>query len=197
MYFVMTAPAFPVFHLFICQHGVAMIAPVNGRLFLDRQTPFIKQFEKPLGPFIIVRHTGNGFPVPIIRQAQRFQLTGHIGNILQCPFFRRNIMFNCRIFRRHAKRIVTHRMQHVHAPHRTKTGHYVANRIITHMPHMQIAGRIRKHFQHIRFRFGRIRFPFKCFVVFPILLPFRFYGMGRIFFVYHYPDLQILQYFQL
>ena len=65
-------------------------------------------------------------------------------------------MLDGRIFRRHAKRVKAHGMQHIKAPHGAEAGNHVANGIVAHVAHMQIAGGIREHLQYIGFGFGRI-----------------------------------------
>ena len=94
-------------------------------------------------------------------------------------------MLDSRIFRRHAKGVKAHGVQYIKAPHGAETGNHIANGIVAHVAHMQIAGGIREHLQYIGFGFGRINLAFKSVVLFPVLLPFLFYGMGSIFFFHH------------
>ena len=94
-------------------------------------------------------------------------------------------MLNGRILRRHAKGIKAHGMQHIKAPHGAEPGYNVADRIIANMAHVQVSGGIRKHFQYIGFWLCRIHFAFKGLVLFPVLLPLFFNGMGSIFFFQH------------
>ena len=72
MNFVLAAPAFSVFYLLVGQYGIAVVAPVYGRILFNSQSPFVEQFKEPFRPFIIIRFTGNGFPVPVIGQPQLF-----------------------------------------------------------------------------------------------------------------------------
>ena len=182
---MVTAPAASVDNLLISQNSVAFTTPVDSRFFLDGQTALIKQLKEPLGPFIVIFLTGGNFAVPIIGQSQFLLLTGHVGDIFHRPFSRVDTMFDRGILSRHTKRIPAHRMQHVKTVHTAEAGNYVADGIIAYVPHMQVARRIREHFQHIRLGFACINISFKCLVIFPIFLPFAFYGMGNILFFDH------------
>ena len=182
VHFVVAAPALAFDDLFVGQHGVAMVAPVDGRLLFHSQAALIEQFEEPLGPFIVFRFARNDFPVPVIGQAHGLQLPCHVGDVVHGPFLRRDAMLDSGIFGRHAERVEAHGMQDIEAPHGAETRHYIADGVVAHMTHMQVARRIREHFQHIGFRFRFVFFTSESFMLFPILLPFCFYGMGRIFF---------------
>ena len=184
-YFVVAAPAFAVNNLFVGKYGVAGVAPVNGRFLFNSQAAFVKQFKEPLGPFIIIGFAGSYFAVPVVRKAEAFLLSRHIGNVFHRPFFRRNAVFNSGVFRGHAEGIPAHGVQHVKTVHGTETGYNVADGIVADMAHVQIAGRIREHFQHIRFRAAAVHLCFKSFVFFPISLPFGFNLMGIILFLNH------------
>ncbi len=95
-------------------------------------------------------------------------------------------MLNSCVFCRHTKGIPAHGMQHVETLHSTETRNNVTNGIVTYMAHVQVAGRIGEHLQHIGFRFGIILFYLKGFVFFPVFLPFGFNVMGSIFVLKHF-----------
>ncbi len=179
------APALAVDDLFVGQYGVTLAAPVYGSLFLDSQAPFVHEFKEPLGPLVIIGHAGLDFTVPVIGQAHALLLLFHIGDIFQGPLGRRDVVLDRRIFSRHAERVEPHRMQHIVAVHRTEAGHDIADGVVPHVPHVQVAGWIWEHFQYIVLR-SRIRIVyFVDFMVFPILLPPHFYFMRFILFFDH------------
>jgi hypothetical protein len=66
-------------------------------------------------------------------------------------------------------------MKHIIAAHAQKPGCHIADGIIPHMPHMNLARRIRKHLKHIVFLFGLILGHLKDLIPFPYLLPLLFY----------------------
>ena len=183
--YVVATPAFTIDNLFVSKYGVTSVAPVNCRFFLGSQATFIEQLEEPLSPFIVIFFAGCNFTIPVISQAQSFQLTSHVSNIFKSPVFRSNAMFDSCVFCRHTKRVPAHGMQYVKTFHGAETGKHVTNRIVTYVTHVQITGRIREHFQYIRLGFVFIHFYFEGFVFVPIFLPFFLNGMGSIFFFQH------------
>ena len=148
---VLTSPAAAFFYLFIGQYGVAGVAPVHLGFLLVCQTSLVENFKEFLGMFVIVFPAGQNFSVPVIGQAQFLLLAGHIVNVGIGPVCRRNTVFNSRIFCRHAKGIKAHGMDYIESLHFLETGHHIADGIVSYMAHMEIAGGIREHFQHIIF----------------------------------------------
>ena len=182
---LMAAPAFAVFHLFVGQHRAAGIAPVHGSFLLHSQAPFVHQFKEPLGPFVVFFLAGGHLPVPVVGKPQFLQLTGHVGNVFHGPFRRGDVVLDGRIFCRHPEGVEADGVQHVEAPHGAEPGHYVADGVVAHMAHVQVAGRIREHFQHIGFGPGIIVLHLVGLVVGPVLLPPGFNLMRFILFLEH------------
>ncbi len=83
-------------------------------------------------------------------------------------------MLDGRVLRGKTERVPPHGMQHVVPLKSTKTGHDIANGIVAHMPHVDIAGRIRKHFQDIILGTRGIRFANKRPALGPQFLPLFF-----------------------
>ena len=83
------------------------------------------------------------------------------------------------IFRRHAERVPAHRMQDVEAARPLEPGDHIAHRIIAHVPHVDTAGRIWKHFQDVIFRPRVVVLGGEGRPLLPNLLPFRF-GLARV-----------------
>ena len=178
---ILTAPALPFFHLFICKNRMTMVTPVYFCFLFIRKPPLIKNLKKILRMFIIIFTASQDFSFPIIRKPELFLLTRHILNIRICPFSRSNSMLDSGIFRRHAESIISHRMNNIKPLHGFKAGYHVTNRVIPHMPHMKIARRIREHLKNIVFLFIRIKMSLKCFRLFPNLLPLFFNLLRNIF----------------
>ncbi len=81
---------------------------------------------------------------------------------------------------RHAEGVPAHRMQHVKSARALVAGNHVAHRIIADMAHVDAAGRIGKHFQHVIF-FARILVSRpENFFFLPNPLPFGFCYAGVI-----------------
>ena len=179
---IVTAPAYAAFSLFVGKDGMAVFAPVDLGFLAVCQAAFVHQFEHPLRPFIIFFMAGGNFPVPVIGQAQGFLLPFHIGYIVIGPLCRRDIMLDSRIFCRHAECIESHGMNDVVADHSSIAGNDVADSVVADMAHMQIARRIREHFQYVVLGLVTFVRAFIYFIIQPDFLPFLFYFLWNIFF---------------
>ena len=65
-------------------------------------------------------------------------------------------VLDCGVFRRQSEGVPAHRVQHVVPAHPLVARHGVADGVISHVAHVQRAGRIRQHFEQIIFRTGSI-----------------------------------------
>ena len=83
-------------------------------------------------------------------------------------------MFDGRVLSRQAERVPTHGMQHVEAAHLGVAGDDVADRVIAHMPHVDVARRVREHLEHVLLGLGMIFRDLVQVGIFPSLLPTRF-----------------------
>ena len=169
------APPAAVFHLFIGQNGHIHRIPIDHGVFpVDKI--FLQKIEKKrlLLP-IIFRIAGGKFTRPVDRQAKRFHLRAHIGDIAVSPIFRMAAYCHRCVFSRHAKRIPAHRVQDIMPGADFMAGNHIAHRVIAHMSHMDPPRRIGKHFKHVIFWFALIACGGKDAGLFPALLPFRFY----------------------
>ena len=177
-----TAPAQAVDNLFVSQYSVALFAPVYLSFLAVCQATLVQQLENPLRPFIIFFMARSHFAVPVIGKAEGLLLARHVFNIAERPICRRRAVFDSRVFSRHAESVVAHGMQDVVAVHAAVAGDDVANRVVADMPHMEVARRVRKHFQNIIRRLAVVVGATVCLVFQPFMLPFLFYFLGNIFF---------------
>ena len=83
-------------------------------------------------------------------------------------------MLDGRVLSRQAERVPTHGMQHVEAAHLGVAGDDVADRVIAHMPHVDVARRVREHLEHVLLGLGVIFRDLVQVGIFPNLLPTRF-----------------------
>ena len=116
-----------VHHLLVSQHRGAGGAPVDGGMLFVGQAVLVKLQKQPLRPFIIFRQAGGHFTVPVVAEAHALQLAAHIVDIGERPIPRKNAVFDGRIFRRQAKGIPAHRVQHIITLHMLKASHHVAD----------------------------------------------------------------------
>ena len=149
-------PAAPVNHLLVRQHGLVNRVPVHrAQLFVHNA--FFKQLGKQeLLPAVVFGAAGGDFALPIQRKAQALQLLAHIGNVFIRPFGRRDLVVNRRVFGGHAERVPTHRLQHVEPLHFFEAAAHVADGVVAHMPHVQLAAGIGEHGEAVKFGFGSV-----------------------------------------
>ena len=191
--FILAAPAASFFDLFICKDGVAAFAPVDLCFLLISETSLVEDLEELLCMLVVIFTAGQDFSVPVIGQTKFFLLTGHVVDVGIGPFRRWNAVFDSRIFSRHAEGIKAHRMNDIESLHRLETSDNVTNGVVSDMPHMEIARRVREHFQYIVFLSARVRMSFKCFGVLPDFLPFLFDLLRYVLFVHSF-TFQIFRY---
>ena len=178
----LAAPAAAFFDLFIGEHRVAALAPVDLRFFFVGKASLVENFKQFLGMLVIIFAAGEHLPVPVVGQPQLFLLAGHIVDIGIRPFRRRDAVLDRGVFRRHAESVKSHGMDHIEALHLLEAGDHIADGIVSYMAHVQIAGGIREHLQYVILFLIRV-FPDRESVRFlPDLLPFLFDLLRNVFF---------------
>ena len=173
------APAPAIDDLLVGQHGSAFRTPVHPAILAIGEVLFKELNEKPLVPFVVVRQAGRHFARPVVGEPEAAHLRLHGGNVAQRPFARRGIVLNGGIFCRQSEGIPTHGMKNVVTvhPHVTRKG--IADRIISHVPHVKRARGIGQHFEDVilglrGMRLGRV----KRGILLPALGPFRLDAVG-------------------
>ena len=126
-------------HLFVSQYGLAARTPVDRVFFFVSQSFFKELNEDPLHPPVIILVTSSYFSVPIVGKAEFTQLLFHFVDIVPGPFARMDPVLDRRVLCRQAERVEAHRMQDIIAVHFLKSGYHVADGIVPHMAHMQLA----------------------------------------------------------
>src|SRR4029077_6936458 len=80
-------------------------------------------------------------------------------DVRERPLPRRHVVFNSGVFSGKPERVPAHGMKHVMAGHPHVASERVTDGVIAHVPHVESAGRIRQHFQHVVFlAFAVMRF---------------------------------------
>ena len=150
-------PAAAIDDLLICQHGRALGAPVHKGLLAIGEAALVHAEEEPLIPAIVFRFACCDFAIPIKRETQSLKALLHVRNILQGPLARLPARLQCRILGGQSKRIPAHRVQDIVAAHAHETSQCVADRVITGMPHVQLATWIGEHLEHVILLAGILR----------------------------------------
>src|SRR3989339_430556 len=179
-------PAFKFFNIF--KQPVRIVGYFIEPLI---QSFFVKLQKKPLSPLIVIRSASSNLTTPVITDTDFFQLLFHNFNIFISPFFRVNIIFYSRVFRRKPESVPTHRMQDVVTLHFLISGNHISYDIVFTMSHMKTAaGRGREHHKNIIFLFFREILCFKKPFTFPVSLPLLIYHI-----TYHSWTPSLLLYF--
>ena len=154
---VFVAPAAAVHHLLVGQHGGAFRTPVDPALLAIGQALLEELDEEPLVPFVVFGQTGGDFARPVVGEAQALHLRLHGGDVAQRPLARRRVVLDGGVFRGQAEGIPAHGMKHVVAVHPHVAGEGVADGVVAHVSHVQRAGGIGQHFEHVILRLGGVR----------------------------------------
>ena len=160
-------------------------APVLRGFFAVDKALFKHAHKEHLFPAVVFGTAGGDFAGPVIGIAQAFLLGAHIANVGVGPLGGVGIVFYGRVFSGQAKGVPAHGMQHVEALHAFAASHHVANGIVAHVPHVDVARRVGEHLQHIVLGLAAFMAAGKRIVSLPAGLPFFFYSFGIIAFLCH------------
>ena len=111
------SPALAVDHLLIGEHRHVDRVPVHGGLFAVDEPGGVKLQEQGLFMPVIFRLASREFAGPVNRKAKPFQLRFHVCNIVARPTAGVDFLLHRRIFRRHAKGVPAHGVQHFMSGH--------------------------------------------------------------------------------
>ena len=170
----MATPALALGDLLVGEHGLALRAPVHRRVAALDQAALPELQEDPLAPAVVLgvaRHDG---AVPIVGKAHALEAGLLRLDVGVGPLRRMAVMLDGRVLSRQAERVPTHGMQHVEAAHLGIAGDDVADCVVTHVPHVDVARRVREHLEHVLLGLGMIFRDLIQVGIFPILLPTRF-----------------------
>ena len=216
--FHMVALGFPFLHLLVGKHGAQVRGPVDGGFrhigqaalvdFLPAQAlgfqlgdgarlfqfpvvvGVVKPQKDPLGPAHVFMVRRGDFPVPVIGEAQHFELAAEVVNVLEGGDGGVLPGLNGVLLRRKAEGVPSHGVKHVEAIHALEARHDVRGRVPFRVPHVQArAAGVGEHVQHVVFGPGSVKafvsgiVYFKGFPFIPDLLPFGFKNVKGIWFL--------------
>ncbi len=173
------APAATVNHLLIGQNRMIDRVPVDLGLLAIDQALLHEVDEQRLLTVVVIHVAGRKFAAPVQRQSHGLQLATHGGDVLVGPVLRVNLVLHGSVFRRHAKGIPTHGMQHIIAARALVAGNHIAHRVVAHMAHMNATGWVREHLKDVIFLAAVAIVCDEDLVFVPLLLPARL-GVARI-----------------
>src|SRR5216683_4847510 len=172
------APAAAIDHLLVGEHGLIDGIPIDHPCLLVGNAHFQHAQKQPLVPTVVLRSAGGEFSAPIQGEPQGFELSLHVGDIVEGPLRGRHLVRHGRIFGGQPEGVPTHGLQHVSSVHAHESREYVADGVIAHMPHVQEAAWIGEHGQAIILFAGTVFFGFETALSIPITLGVRLDG-GR------------------
>ena len=164
------APAAPVDHLFVGQHGLVDRIPVDLGILAVGQALFHQPREHQLFPAVIIRRAGRELARPVVGKTQALELAPHMLDVGVSPARGRGSVLDRRVLGRQPEGVPTHRLQHVLAPHPVVAADDVADGVIPHVAHVKCAGRIRQHGEAVEFFSARFFVHFEGFPGLPALL---------------------------
>ncbi len=113
------APAVPVDHLLVGEHGLVDRVPVNRRFLAVDEPCFVEVEEQRLLVPVIFGIAGRELSGPVEREAQPLHLGLHVGDVLVGPRRRVDALFHRRVLGQHAERVPPHWVEDLvpgHAP---------------------------------------------------------------------------------
>jgi hypothetical protein len=143
------APAAPVDHLLVGEHRLVDRVPVHRAVALVDQALFEQAGEQPLLPAVVVRLAGGDFAFPVERETEAVELPLHVLDVRIRPLRRRHVVLDRRVLGRHAEGVPAHRLHDVVAEHLVETREHVADRVVAHVAHVQLARRVGEHRQAV------------------------------------------------
>ena len=139
------APAAPVDHLLIGQHGLIDRVPVHD-LGLAVGNALVQHLqEQPLVPLVVLGVAGGDFAAPVDGQAHRLHLLFHVRNVVVRPLGRRHLVLQGSVFCGQTEGIPTHGHQDVVALHAQLAREHVIDGVVAHVAHVQLARGVGQH----------------------------------------------------
>ena len=168
------APAAPVDHLLVGEHGVLDRVPIDPG-FLAIGEPGREEVEEHLLLVaVIVRVAGRDLARPVVAEPHAFELRAHRRDVLVGPDRGMDLLGDRRVLGRQAERVPAHRMQHVEPLRPAIARDQVAHRVVAHMADMELAGRVGKHLEDVVFWPAGLGLDLEEPPLAPAALPFRF-----------------------
>ncbi len=141
------APA--VDHLFVREHGLIARTPVDGRLPAIRQAALVELNEEPLVPLVITGMARGDLFRPVVEDPPSLELLFLACDVREGPFARMRAAFDGGVFGGQAECIPAHRIECRVPAHPQISIEGVAQDVVASVTDVEIAGRIRKHVQHV------------------------------------------------
>ena len=172
------APALAVDDLLVGEDRLAARAPVHRRGVAVDQALLPHLEEDPLAPLVVLGVAGVEHAVVVIGEAHAAHGLGGLVDVLVRPDARLRVVLDGGVLRGQAEGVVAHGVQHVEAAHAGLAGHGVADGVVAGVAHVQVAGGVREHLEHVLLGLARVLFGLVELVGLPGRLPLGLDGLG-------------------
>ncbi len=139
------APALAVDHLLVGEHGLVDRVPVHRARLLVGDALLAQAQEEPLVPAVVGGRAGGHLARPVDREPERLELALHVGDVLPGPLRGRHAVRHGGVLGGQAEGVPAHGLQDVEALHAQVVVERVVDRVVAHVPHVQLARRVGEH----------------------------------------------------
>ncbi len=174
------APALAVDHLLVGEHGLVDRVPVHRAGLLVGDALLAHAQEEPLVPAVVVGRAGGQLARPVDGEAERLELPLHVGDVVPRPLRRRHPVGHGGVLGGQAEGVPAHRLQDVQALHALVVVERVVDRVVAHVPHVQLARRVREHAHVVVLGLGGGVGRHEGAGVGPLFLDLRLEGLGLV-----------------
>ena len=139
------APAPPVDHLLVGEHGSAVRAPVDRRPAPAGEAALEHPQEQPLVPPVVVGVARGQLALPGIADAEPLELPLHVGDVVAGPGLGVRPVLDGGVLGGKAEGVPTERMQDVEPPHPLHAGDDVPDHVVADVSDVGVPRRIGEH----------------------------------------------------
>ncbi len=149
------ALAAAVDHLLVREHRLVVRAPLDGRLAPVGEPALEELQEQPLRPAVVLGLGGRDLARPVDRPPHPLHLAADRLDVAVRDLAWVAALLDRRVLGVQTERVVAHRAQHGESLPTPDVREDVAQRVVEDVPHVEIAGRVRKHLERRMSRASR------------------------------------------
>ena len=166
-------PTAVVLHLLIGQYSVAILTPIHRSSASLDQPRLIETDENLLIPAIIFGRRCRQCAPPVVGISHPLLIGPNHRDITLCNRVRVPAFLLRRVLGGHPEGIVSHRIEYVHSHQALETSHRIADRVVSNVAHVHIAGGVGKHLEAVELRPRGVEIGVENTSITPTCLPSR------------------------
>ena len=147
---VPAALAAAVDHLLVREDGLVVRAPLDRRLLAIGEAALVEAEEEPLRPAVVLGLVGGEDAVPVDRPAHALHLRADRRDVPLGHVARVAALADGGVLRRQAERVEAHRAQDGGPVAAAELRDDLAEHVVAHVPHVELARGVREHLEHVR-----------------------------------------------